>query len=303
MIIVATDYLKGIERFCPRCENKKNIRNFYNIYGKGDTYLPLCRSCVGKVFQRAKDKFGNVAAAICIAASAQDVPSIAHAIDLTLKKLEVKSERNGFDVYYSTLIELGQIYDGAVDSDASFKDYVKIQAKNISPTEGEKEEESRVDYSTLVRTWGKFTNEDGEPDKEAYDFLEDLFNKYTDGLLTMDTAMEYTYRDLCIAHWQKRKADEARDISEVEKAKKQINNALSLLKLDKFQNNTLTDEEKHIEHLIWEIENTTPSECEDLEKYRDFSGFEKAFGSIMRCVRNLVAGSKDYPELTKDETG
>lgn len=293
------DYTKYTERFCPCCENKKNLKSFIQVYGAKEQYLPLCRNCIGKVYQKARDKFNSEAAGICIAAGVQNVPALGDAIDMAIEKISVRSDKSsGFVTYYDTLKELGVIYDGNMDSDVCLNDYVSIQRKDIAEPV-----EDKIDYKELSRLWGKFSDCDGEPDKEAYEFLEDLFVKYTDGLLTMDTAMEYTYRDLCIAHWQKRKADEAGDITEVEKAKKQINNALSLLKLDKFQNNALSDEEKHIEHLIWEIENTTPAECEDLEKYRDFSGFEKAFGSIMRCVKNLVVGSKEYPELTKDEAG
>lgn len=291
-----SDFVKGVDRFCPRCENKKNISNFIPIYGTKDLYLPLCRNCIGKEYKKARDKFESEAAGICVAAGIMNVAAISDVIDMALKKIEVRNDKsNGFLIYYETLKELGNVYDGAMDSDVCLNDYVKIRKKVVKQIDDE------VDYNQLSKLWGRFTDVDGELDAEAYGFLEDLFSKYTDGELNMDTAKEYTYRDLCIAHWQKRKADESGDMAEVEKAKKQINNGLSLLKLDKFQNNSLTDEEKHIEHLIWEIENTTPAECEDLEKYKDFSGFEKAFGSIMRCVKNLVVGSKEYPELTKEQ--
>ena len=48
-------------------------------------------------------------------------------------------------------------------------------------------------------------------------------------------------------------------------------------------------------------ENTKPCECEDLEKYKDFSGFGIKWAEIMRCMRNLIANTRDYPEIQKGE--
>lgn len=295
-----SEYAIGTERLCPRCGTKKPLQNFFQNYADKEFYLPLCRKCSNVIYQKARDKFKSEAAGICIAASTQNVPVIKHALDVTLEKMKAKSDKaSGFLAYYDTLKEFGEVYEGLIDSDVSLGDFVQLRDRQ----EIQAEEENKIDYDELAKVWGHFTDREGEPDKDAYEFLEDLYTKYTENLLQMDTAMEQTYRDLCIAHWQKRKADEGGDMGEVEKARKQINQNLALLKLDKFSANALSDEEKHIEYLIWEIENTTPAECEDLEKYKDFSGFEKAFGTIMRCVKNLVTGSKEYPELTKEQSG
>ena len=35
------------------------------------------------------------------------------------------------------------------------------------------------------------------------------------------------------------------------------------------------------------IENSKPAECEDLDIYRDVSGFEETWNHILRCVKNL----------------
>ena len=49
------------------------------------------------------------------------------------------------------------------------------------------------------------------------------------------------------------------------------------------------------------IENEEPAEDEDKEKYRDIAGYEKSFKEIMRSMRNLIAGTKDYPDIPKEE--
>jgi hypothetical protein len=49
------------------------------------------------------------------------------------------------------------------------------------------------------------------------------------------------------------------------------------------------------------IENEEPAEEEDKEKYRDIAGFEGAFKEIMRSMKNLIAGTKEYPNVPKGE--
>jgi hypothetical protein len=40
----------------------------------------------------------------------------------------------------------------------------------------------------------------------------------------------------------------------------------------------------------------------DKEKYKDFLNIESDWGNhILRAMRNLLTGSKDYPNITKDE--
>lgn len=51
----------------------------------------------------------------------------------------------------------------------------------------------------------------------------------------------------------------------------------------------------------WNIENTKPCECEDLNKYKDFSGFEPTWKDILRCCKNLVGGGREYPDLPSDQ--
>ena len=143
--------------------------------------------------------------------------------------------------------------------------------------------------------WGKYTNEE-------YQLLNRFFDMYTKEIYDMDYAMELRYRDLCKSELRKRKADESGDIQEIAKAEDSLRKNLALLKLDKFSDNKKSDIEKHIERMAWMIENTKPAECRDLDKYKDFSNFNIKWDEIMRCVKNLVAGTREYPNIPKDES-
>ena len=93
------------------------------------------------------------------------------------------------------------------------------------------------------------------------------------------------------------------DIGEIKQAQANLTEMLKLLKLNDFQSNQKSETEKMIERKIWMIENTKPAECEDLDIYRDVSGFEETWNHILRCVKNLVAGSREYPDVPRDERG
>jgi CRISPR/Cas system CSM-associated protein Csm5 (group 7 of RAMP superfamily) len=119
----------------------------------------------------------------------------------------------------------------------------------------------------------------------------------------MDANLTNRYRDLCKAEYRKRKADESGDIGEIKQAQANLTDMLKLLKLNDFQSNQKSETEKMIERKIWMIENTKPAECEDLEIYKDVSGFETTWNHILRCVKNLVAGSREYPDVPREERG
>ena len=76
---------------------------------------------------------------------------------------------------------------------------------------------------------------------------------------------------------------------------------MKVLKLDQFKENKQSDTEKFIERMAWNIENTKPCECEDLNKYKDFSGFEPTWKDILRCCKNLTSSSREYPDLPSDQ--
>ena len=127
------------------------------------------------------------------------------------------------------------------------------------------------------------------------------FNEYTQELLEMDANLIRRYRDLAKAELRKRKTDESGDIQEIAKAQDSLNKQLALLKLNNFKDNKQSDTEKFIERMAWNIENTKPAECEDTQKYKDFSNFGINWEDIMRTVKNLVSGSREYPDIPRDE--
>ena len=50
------------------------------------------------------------------------------------------------------------------------------------------------------------------------------------------------------------------------------------------------------------IEQFEPAECEDLKKYIDMVGYEKDKAQLMRSLRNAIAETRLYPDITKEES-
>ena len=192
--------------------------------------------------------------------------------------------------YIKKITESTTIYSGFWDTDVSI---AEIIGKDIK-----EEVKNTRDLEEMKEIWGKYPDDEYV---EAYEFLEDTFQAYTQDFPEMDANLTNRYRDLCKAEYRKRKADENGDVGEIKQAQANLTDLLKLLKLNDFQSNQKSDVEKMIERKIWMIENTKPAECEDLNMYRDISGFEKTWNDILRCVKNLVAGSREYPDIPREE--
>lgn len=285
----------GNNKTCGCCDVNKGYTQFYKSPMEKKKYLPICKLCCSRKFKVYKEQVGNELGALWLILSELGVP-VFHEL-LNQVKAEIVNAAVNTDIvaiYLRCLNESGLIVHGFWESDVMLDMLVE------SDVDREKEIEAlNLDEEQII--WGKYLTEDGQLDIDAYRFLNQTMEDYTKDLLEIDVNLEKRYRDLAKAEFRKRKADESGDIQEIAKAQDNLKKILDMLKLSDFQNNNnKSEEEKHIERLIWNIENTKPAECEDLEKYKDFSNFDNTWENIMRCVRNLICGTRDYPNIPGD---
>lgn len=286
------------ERYCPYCGQTKENNNFiidYRNSNRRNAYLPYCKKCTDAIVQRQTQEYGLVAG-IWSAAMVNNVPMINSVWKSAKKYLEEGAVNSPFAVYYKFMKDEYGIYDGVWESDCWYGNFADaLDESNANALDMSPEE-----YQQLFKDWGKFVNEEGELEMEAYEFLVPRYQEYTEGVVGLTSAMSMQFRNLCKAEWQKIKADESGDISAIDKAQKLVNNLLSNLKLDDFAVEK-SDTEKFIDRLIWRIEETEPAEEEDVEKFTDIAGYEEIYNQMMRSMRNLICGTRDYPEITKEE--
>ena len=282
------------EAYCINCQSAKAFSNFHNHVIIGKKYLPFCKTCCNKKLKDYIVATKNDAAGLWCLLAELGIPFLREIWEPTqnivFESINAGRKPDLFLTYLRTLKELGIMAEGFWQSDMMLDDFVEIG-------ESKKEEAKEVvDLNKQQRIWGKFEPED-------YEFLNFTFNEYTQELLEMDANLIRRYRDLSKAELRKRKADESGDIQEIKNAQNILNNQLSLLKLNEFKSHNKTDEQLAFEKRVAMIEYTKPSECEDLKVYLDMVGYEKEKGLMMRSLRNAIAGTRDYPDIPKEELG
>ena len=279
---------------CGCCGTSKSTAQFHKSPMDSRKFLPICKLCCKEKLKAYTEITGKESAAMWLVLSELGVPFIQEIWD----KLEVFKATAGINTDL-VMAYLRILNESCIKVDGFWQSNVMLDMLMDTVVDREVEREE-LDLSEQQKIWGKFMS-DGQLDVEAYRFLNETFEDYTKELYDMDVNLEKRYRDLAKAELRKRQADEAGDIQEIAKAQDNLKKILDMLKLSDFQSNKQSAAEKHIERLAWMIENERPAECEDLNKYRDISGFESTWKDIMRCVQNLVCGSREYPDIPKGE--
>lgn len=279
------------ERYCPCCSTVKEKSKFYPSPIATNEYLPYCKECVGKKYRAASQALDSKWGALWCACMEMGVPLLREKFNLLKAQydgLDGKGRRpEPFGLYLALLKDGGVQYRGVFDGDMQLSEFVDLGIEQ-SP-----EEPTQKDMDAQRKQWDKVWGKDY--DDEDCQRLDEYFEDYTQDLFEMDMAMTMRYRDLCRAELKQFKGEGDKDTFN------QIKTLMSMLKLDDFKDNKQSETEKFVERMAFTIENTKPAECEDLEKYKDFSGFGKTWDGLMRCLKNLVANSRDYPQIPREE--
>lgn len=280
---------------CGCCQTSKATQQFYKSPFDSKVFLPMCKLCTKEKFKSYKQTLGKDSAAMWLILSQLGIPFLSEIWSMVeVSQVLAKPNTDVVMAYLRTLSESGKVVTGFWDSDVMLDQLIDVSVDR----ESDKEE---MDLGEQQKIWGKFLDNEGNLDIEAYELLNSAFNDYTKEVFDMDTNLERRYRDLAKCDLRLRRANESGDGGEISKAQDALNKQLNLLKMNDFQNNKQSEIDKHIERVIWTIENTKPAECEDLNKYKDFSGFGIKWNEMMRCLQNLISGSREYPDVPKDE--
>lgn len=296
-------------RVCCFCHTPKQKSQFYKNVSKTDFnsgYSIFCRPCCARMFKKYLTDTKSLGAAFWLLLAKIDLPfyydlwkPVKDAYDLFMSDRKRGNDPDWFGMYLQALYDSeGYKTDGFYNSDTMIDVLYTLQI-NDEDTEGLLRTKD-FNLSSQQGLWGRYIDEQGRPDLEAYEFLNKEYRQYTKDLGEINTNLENRYRDLCRCELRLRRANEKGDGQEISRAQESLSKQLSLLKLNDFQSNNVSEEEKFIERQIWMIENTKPAECEDLNKYKDYSKMTGEWEEIMRTTNNLVAGTREYPDLPKN---
>ncbi len=292
-----------LEKQCACCDRVKAMSGFRKSLNPRHKsgLLPYCKTCCTSLLKEYINKTGNDAAGLWCFCAELGIPFL---MEYWLKTKEIVYSNTGagakpniLNTYLDLLEENKVNLIGFWESDKMLTDFIEVGINFEDKTD----KEVQLDLKEQEKIWGRLPYTDQTEIEEAYEFLNNTFDNYTQDILEMDGNLINRYRDLCRCELTLRKANEQGDISGIKSAQDILNKQLSLLKLNDFKADTKSDTDRFIDRLIWKIEETEPCEEEDLKKYRDIAGFEKSFSDIMRSMRNLLVGTRDYPNVPREE--
>ena len=290
------------EKMCACCDTAKPFDQFYkDVIPNRNRYVPYCKSCCRSKMKQYKEIIGNEQAALWCLLAELGVPFLKDVWNEASRIIESNESKTRkpdiFLTYIRCYNEMGIVAYGFWESDVMLTDFYNVKVEDDDTIEVDS---STIDLNKECETWGEF-RVDGMLDESAYKFLNKTYDEYTKDLGELDLNVQNRYRDLSKAEWRLRKANENGDISEIKSAQDILNKQLALLNLNDFKDEVISDEKRAYEKRIAYIENSKPAECEDLKKYLDIVGYEKEKAIPMRAIRNAIAGTKDYPDIPKDE--
>lgn len=279
------------ERMCPACSKIKDKTKFYPNPNKSGEYLPYCKECLSFKFRTAEENLNSKWAALWCICMEMGVPLFKDKFEAIRNQYESYSgagrRPEPFAMYVAMLKDAGVHYKGIFESDMQLSDFVDL---NIGNDDGEmSQKELDAQRKEWDRIWGSSYN------NEQCERLDNYYAAYTDSLEQIDTGMMLRYRDLCKAELRKFEGNDDKQTTD------EIFKLMGLLRIDKFESQEKSDMDRFIDRLIWKIEETEPAEEEDESKYKDIAGFENSFTHIMRCMQNLLTGTKNYPKIPKAE--
>lgn len=278
------------ERYCPCCSKVKDKTKFYPNPIKPGEYLAYCRECTSIKFRTAEANLDSKWAALWCVCMEMGVPLFKDKFEALRNQYESYSGSGRrpelFSMYVAMLKDAQVQYKGIFESDMQLSDFVDL---NIDNDDGMSQKDLDVKRKEWDRIWGSSYN------NEQCERLDNYYDAYTDSLEQMDAGRMLRYRDLCKAELRKFEGDDGKEVTD------EILKLMKLLKIDSFETQEKSDMDRFIDRLIWKIEETEPAEEEDESKYRDIAGFENSFTHIMRCMQNLLTGTKNYPKIPRAE--
>lgn len=277
---------KGLEeKKCICCGYKLLIEEFFMDTSQfyKDGYLPICRECLNAHIKKNIARTGNLQDSIAHACSLVNVPCLKVIIgecEEEFKKPTTK--KNYFEIYYKRFSRSKLFHEdwrNFSDSDVSFPpiNNMKTPEDTIIQMEG-----------TLRFRWGEHT-------KEEYLYLEDKLKAFSGGK-NVDNMTEYersNYVTLCLNELDIYQGTNKKEGLKIRQA---LSKSLGIdfIKVPV----VLTPEEKMLERWIDIEENVNPVDFfENKELFKDMLGIGKDNDMIMRSLKNLVTGSREYPEL------
>ena len=273
------------------CLGDMRESEFYASWSKfTDGKVPYCKTCVNKIYEYYLQETGSDKTALYFTLMKLDIPFIEEVYNSIAEKKAVT-----ISTYITTLQRRTTCQE--IWSDFTATD-VKLDENEVHI---QTVDDKKRELDNLERTWGK------QDCVEDYDFLEDTFKRYTQGVDFINPQQEDLYKDLCRDRLLLRKINDNRYSGEesLDKVQNRISKTMAILKLDQFEENKpKTISEQLMFTKIAQIEQTKPADLyKEPKKYKDFNKIKMYYKDlVLRPLLNTLVGSKDF-NIDIDDVG
>lgn len=288
---VRTIMCRGAESPILNCIGTVREVDFYNSWSKLErSKVCYCKKCCDLIFKYYKDKGYDDKASLYFTLQKIDIPFIKDIYNTLTNKNKEINVKNYLDLFYKK--------ENKMDI------WTDFSATNINMSELNKSDLQQniiIKSEELEKKWGV---QDFDKD---YQFLEDTFKKYTNGVNFSNPMQIDLYKDLCRDRLLLRKINDGRYKGEetIDKVQNRISRTMSTLKVDQFEEKKARSlSEQLIFNKIAQIELTKPADLyKEPTKYKDFNKVRKYYQDIcLRPLKNTLAGMKDF-DIDVDSLG
>lgn len=294
MAVVVKKVRPITESHCIRCNRQYPIESFYKSDNPNHStgVIPYCKTCSKEIFIKYYSKNRDLRSSLWVTCSEMGMPFLEKVYNHLLEKVQRAREEKTLSATYNYWGNFIASYMSLKKKTDRWDSFLKSDLNRSEELLDKDEEQIRKEkLNQFILDWGDQEDED-------YAFLEYKWDFYTEDI-NIAPAQESLYRKLCLAELAFRKAKD-KDLSGKEE-QDSILKLMKALKIDNFvQKKEKTLVEQMIEAQIRQIEETTPAECVDLDKYKDFSDIESDwFKIIVSSVKNIITGSREYPLIPR----
>lgn len=285
---------------CCQCnKHYTSLTQFYKTYSKLYTrtgYLPICKNCLGKLFDAYIEKYGDVRKAmqrICMAFDLYYNDSIFDTCNDGTSAMLGNYIRNLNMAQYK-----GRTFDTTLDDGFEFNKVSTSKKKNIpEPQEPDESEVDEIDPADIEK-WGiGFENVD-------YGILNAHYRLLKTANPNCDSNQEIFITDLCYTKMQQMKAVREGRVDDYNKLTDSYRKSFTQAGLKTVRDSSI-NEEFTIGVNAETIEKYTPAEYyKNKELYHDFDNIGDYINRfLLRPLRNLMHGTKDrdYEYFVRDE--
>ena len=271
------------------CLGDIKISDFYTSWSKfTDGYTPYCKTCINKIYEYYLQETGSDKTALYFTLMKLDIPFIEEIYNSISEKRNVT-----IGTYISSLQRRTTCKD--IWSDFSATD-VEISQKEVHM---QTVDDIKKELDNLEKIWGK------QDCIEDYDFLEDTFKRYTNGIEFSNPQQEDLYKDLCRDRLLLRKINDNRYNGEesIDKVQNRISKTMSILKIDQYESNKpkSLSEQSLFEKIRLCDENNVKDVYSEPSKYYDLNKiqyYNEKFS--LRPLANMLVGNRDFSVNLED---